>query len=332
MTSRGARDVLSRTSPVAPFEHPALFYRGEHEYVAALAPMIRAGAEAGEPVAVALPNGNLRLITEQLADLHSDLAAPAAPGVRFLDMASAGRNPGRIIPGVLLPFANAHRSGHVRIIGEPVWPGRTAREYPACLQHEALINAVFRGRDVTVVCTYDAERLPAGVLADARVTHPTVIEDGQERVSGGFAPARALARGNEPLPHPGDAASFRFDAGRLHDARLFASRIASRLGAADDTRAALSLTVAELTTNSVLHGGGSGTLRVWADSDQLVCDVRDSGLLRDPLAGRVPPPVERPGGRGLVLVNEFAALVRIHTGATGTTVQVHLDMRPGTLP
>ncbi|WP_405498397.1 anti-sigma factor RsbA family regulatory protein [Streptomyces sp. NBC_00096] len=321
---------MGRTTPAAPFEHPALFYRGEDEYVAALAPFIRAGAQAGEPVAVALPNGNLGLITAELAGLDTE----PAPGVRFLDMTLAGRNPGRILPGVLLPFADAHRSGHVRIIGEPVWPGRTPQEYPACVQHEALINAAFRGRDVTVLCPYDAEALPAGVLADARVTHPTVIEDGRERVSAAFSPGRAFARGNEPLTRPEDAAAFGFDAGRLHGARRFATEIASRLGTADDARAALSLTVAELTTNSVVHGGGSGILRLWVEADQLVCDVRDSGLLSDPLAGRVPPPVERPGGRGLVLVNEFATLVRIHAGATGTTVQVHLDMRPrpGSLP
>ncbi|MGW6710405.1 anti-sigma factor RsbA family regulatory protein [Streptomyces sp. NPDC054956] len=311
------------------FEHPALFYRGEDEYVAALGPFIRAGAEAGEPVAVAVPDGHLRLIRAELADAAPN---PALPGVRFVDMTREGRNPGRIISRVLLGFADAHRSGHVRIVGEPVWPGRTPQEYPACVQHEALINNAFRGRDVTVLCPYDAQRLPAEVLADARVTHPAVIEGGRERVSGPFSPARALAHSNEPLPHPADAAAFDFDAGSLRGARLFAARIASRLAAAEETRVALLLTVAELTTNSVVHGGGRGTLRLWIEGDQLVCEVRDFGWLRDPLAGRVPPPVERPGGRGLLLVNELATLVRMHTGAAGTTVQASLDLRPVALP
>ncbi|MEV6951039.1 anti-sigma factor RsbA family regulatory protein [Streptomyces sp. NPDC051183] len=310
-----------------PFRHPAFFYRGEREYVAAVVPFIRDGTEAGEPVAVAVPPGNLELIRAEIGDPDPD-PDPGAPGVRFLDMTQAGRNPGRIIPRVLRAFADARGSGHVRIVGEPVWPGRTPLEYPACVQHEALINAAFRGRDVTILCPYDADRLPAEALADARVTHPTVMEDSRERVSGAFSPTRALARGNEPLPHPEGAPAFDFDEGLLHEARLFADRTAARLGAADEGRAAVSLTVAELTTNSVVHGGGRGTVRLWIEEGQLVCDVRDIGLLRDPLAGRVPAPVERPGGRGLLLVNEFATLVRIHTGAAGTTVRAYFDLWP----
>ncbi|MFE4258855.1 anti-sigma factor RsbA family regulatory protein [Streptomyces sp. NPDC056883] len=325
MTSRVVQDATSGTRSATPFEHPVFFYRGEDEYLATLVPFIRAGAAAGEPVAVAVPGRNLRLLREALDPDR---------GVRFLDMALVGRNPGRIIPKVLLAFADAHRSGRVRIIGEPVWPGRTPREYPACLQHEALINAAFHGRDVTLVCPYDADRLPAETLADARVTHPAFIEDGRESLSDDFSPTRALARGNAPLTDEGaaDAAAYDFDDRRLHGARRFASRAASRLGMAEEARAALSLIVAELTTNSVVHGGGRGILRLWAEGDQLVCEVRDPGLLRDALAGRLTPPADRPGGRGLLLVNDFATLVRIHTGPGGTTVRAHLDLRPTPLP
>ncbi|MFB6517176.1 anti-sigma factor RsbA family regulatory protein [Streptomyces sp. NPDC056401] len=343
MTSRVVQDSMSGTrSSAMPFEHPVFFYRGEEEYLATLVPFIRAGEAAGEPVAVAVPSGNLRLLRETLGVPDRDRGQDRDPdpdrdpdrGVCFFDMALVGRNPGRIIPKVLLAFADAHRSGRVRIIGEPVWPGRTPREYPACVQHEALINAAFHGRDVTLVCPYDADRLPAETLADARVTHPALIEDGRESISDRFSPTRALVRGNEPLTDEGDAdaAAYEFDDRRLHGARRFAARIASRLGMAEEARAALSLIVAELTTNSVVHGGGRGTLRLWAEGDQLVCEVRDPGLLRDALAGRLPPPVDRPGGRGLLLVNDFATLVRIHTGPGGTTVRAHLDLRPTPLP
>ncbi|WP_407840823.1 anti-sigma factor RsbA family regulatory protein [Streptomyces sp. DSM 116496] len=348
MTSRVVQDAMSGTGSAMSFEHPVFFYRGEDEYLATLVPFIRAGAAAGEPVAVAVPSGNLRLLrgalgvpdpdtdtdTDRNRDPDPDPDPDPDRSVRFLDMALVGRNPGRILPKVLLAFADAHRSGRVRIIGEPVWPGRAPREYPACVQHEALINAAFHGRDVTLVCPYDADRLPAETLADARVTHPALIEDGRESVSDHFSPTRALARGNEPLTDEGgaDAAAYDFDDRRLHGARRFAARIASRLGMAEEARATLSLIVAELTTNSVVHGGGRGTLRLWAEGDQLVCEVRDPGLLRDALAGRLPPPVDRPGGRGLLLVNDFATLVRMHTGPGGTTVRAHLDLRPRPLP
>lgn len=79
---------------MSPFAHPAFFYRGENEYVATLLPFVRAGVEAGEPVAVALPTENLRLIRAGVVGLDPHHALP----VRFVDMTLAGLNPGRIIP------------------------------------------------------------------------------------------------------------------------------------------------------------------------------------------------------------------------------------------
>lgn len=108
----GVEDVSAATTD--PFVHPALFYRDEQEYLAGTLPFLEAGLAAGEPVAVAVPGANLRLIREGLG--------PAAEAVLLLDMQEAGRNPGRIIPGVLRAFADAQPSGRrVRIIGEPIW-------------------------------------------------------------------------------------------------------------------------------------------------------------------------------------------------------------------
>ncbi|MFF4016515.1 hypothetical protein [Streptomyces sp. NPDC001843] len=36
--------------------------------------------------------------------------------------------------------------------------------------------------------------------------------------------------------------------------------------------------MAELTTNSVVPGAGSGTLRIRAESDRIGCEVHDGGL------------------------------------------------------
>jgi hypothetical protein len=92
------------------FRHPALFYRGTAEYLEGTVPFIRDGLAAGEPVALAVPGPNLRLI---LTELGAD-----AERVRLLDMTRAGRHSGRVIPNVLRPTRDldqycAHRSiGH----------------------------------------------------------------------------------------------------------------------------------------------------------------------------------------------------------------------------
>lgn len=302
-----------------PFVHPALFYSGEEEYLHGTVPFIRDGLKAGEPVAVAVPGPNLDILKAALGE--------DATHVTFHDMTEAGRNPGRIIPKVLRAFADAHRETRVRIIGEPIWAGRSTVEYPACVQHEALINPAFQGRDVTILCPYDADRLDEQVLTDAYATHPLVISRGTEQPSSAYAPEYVVARYNLPLEQPAEAAELVFDADLLPGARHFAVEQAAQLGLSGVRLEDVALVVAELTTNSVVHGGGSGTLRMWADGAQVVCEVRDQGHLNDPLAGRRPPARDQLGGRGLLLVNSVAHLVRVHTGPDGTAVRCYISQR-----
>lgn len=117
------------------FTHPAVFYRTLPEYLAYVVPFILDGQADHEPVAVAVPGPNLHAIQMELAARGGDVDQ-----VRWLDMTEAGRNPGRIIPTVLRAFADRHPHQRVRIVGEPVWAGRDEAEYPACVQHEALIK------------------------------------------------------------------------------------------------------------------------------------------------------------------------------------------------
>ncbi|MGY1580387.1 anti-sigma factor RsbA family regulatory protein [Streptomyces sp. MN13] len=300
-----------------PFIHPALFYGDDEEYLAGTVPFVREGLDAGEPVAVAVPGERLALIREGLGE--------AAAGVRLLDMREAGRNPGRIIPGVLRQFADAQPPGRrVRIIGEPVWAGRSATEYPACVQHEALINAAFTGRPVTILCPYDVSRLQADVVTDAYATHPTVVEagtGGAGRVSDAYDPEGVVARYNRPLTVVPDALAVVFDAESLPEARHVVTGEGARHGLTGTRLGDLALVTAELTTNSVVHGGGTGTVRVWTEDGHLVVEVRDKGRLTDPLAGRRPAPQTQRGGRGLLLVNLVSDLVRTHTDDAGTTVR-----------
>lgn len=119
----------------------------------------------------------------RLEPIHEGLGEQAAK-VRLIDMTRGGRSLGRIIPSVLRQFADPQPSEcRVRIIGEPIWQGRSAVEYPACVQHEALINAAFTGRAVAILCPCDAGQMEKQILSDALATHPVVIDaDGQSRV------------------------------------------------------------------------------------------------------------------------------------------------------
>ena len=302
------------------FVHPVLFYRGTAEYLEGTVPFIREGLATGEPVALAVPGPNLRLI---LAELGTD-----AERVRLLDMTRSGRNPGRMIPNVLRAFADAHRHQRVRIVGEHLWTGHTAREYPACAQHEALIHIALAGRSVTMLCPYDANRVGPQTLADAEAIHPLLIGACGKRASTAYAPARVAD--DALLRSPALGPSFTFDGTNQALAGQFASDHAARLGSGGD-HAELKLMINELTAHALVHGGGTGTLRIWVDRGYLVCEVRHAGQRQNSTSDSRPADYRRPD-RGLLLALYMSDLVEQRSSAQGTATWVYLRLVPGDAP
>jgi anti-sigma regulatory factor (Ser/Thr protein kinase) len=300
----------------SPFRHPALFYQGDTEYLNGVIPFLLDGLDRGEPAVVAVPGRNLRLVEKALGHRASQ--------VRLIDMRRAGRNPGAILPSVQLAFAAEH-PGPVRIVAEPVWPGRSAVEYPACVLHEALLNTAFAGREVVVLCPYDRSELAPAALADAERTHPELWGPAGPAPSRRYDPDGVRADFTWPLEPPVAVVEREFDVGQLVTLRGFTEIWAARHGLHRPRRDDFALAIAELTTNSVLYGGGAGVLRLWAEATQVIGEVTDDGTIAEPLAGRVPPSATTLGGRGLLLVNRLADLVRTHWIPGRTTTRVHFD-------
>jgi anti-sigma regulatory factor (Ser/Thr protein kinase) len=301
------------------FEHLGLLYRHTDEYVSAMTSFVHKGLAADDPVLVAVPGPNLDLIRDGLGD-HGGR-------VTFADMAVAGRNPGRIIPGVLLAFAARHPGRRVWIIGEPIWPGRTTVEYPACAAHEALINVAFEGQDAAILCPYDAGRLDPGAVADSHLTHPVMVEGLYQWPSTVYDdPVAAAATFNRPLPDPpAHAESVTFEGyDELVAVRRFLISRATGTGLTDDQIDDLTIAVNELATNTCEHTDGAGVLRIWSEDGAVVCQVNDGGHVRDPMAGRFPPTAGQRRGRGLFLVNQVCDLVRLHTDPGSTAIRVHM--------
>lgn len=299
--------------------HIAAFYRGEGEYLDTVLPFLRAGIDNGDHVFVAIPTDNLALLRDALGD--------AAAAVDMADMAEVGRNPARAFAMFAATLAAQSDGRRVRMVGEPVWPGRSPEEYPACVQNEALVNTAWAGRDVQTLCPYDAARLSAGVLADARRTHPLIRECGRVNRSADYAWRQAWADYNEPLISDPLAARYSIaDMADLTAARTFAARYAQAAGMAAERIGDLHLVITELATNSLKYTGAGCSLALWRNDGKLVCEIRDGGRLDDPLAGRRPASPHATSGRGLLLVNAIADLVRIHSGASDTTIQAHIPM------
>jgi anti-sigma regulatory factor (Ser/Thr protein kinase) len=322
--SEPEEDVVTVTAPgpeTHPFEHPALFYRDQDDYLAATIPFIADGLTDGEPMLVAVPEPNLKLVRDALGN--------DAAEVTFIDMSVAGRNPGRIIGEVLLPFAEKHHPQRVRIIGEPIWLGRTSTEYPACAQHEALINVAFAGRRATILCPYHLDSLHPRVIDDAKRTHPIMWLDDRRSVSSRYGdPIAAAESFNIALPPPPPMAATMLVADlNLAAVRGFTAAQASALGLRDERLPDAVLAVNELASNTFRHAGGAGKLAAWAERDQVIFELTDDGHIEDPLAGRRPAPLDQMGGRGLLFVHQLCDLVRVHSQPGGTTVRIYFDRR-----
>lgn len=307
--------------------HEALFYLDVPDYATRIAAFLREGLELAEPALVAVPGLHV--------DVLRSIMGGDAERVQFVNMAEAGRNPGRIIPAVLYAFTHEHPAGRVRIVGEPIWPGRSAAEYRAAVQHEALINVALAGQQATILCPYDRQGLDATALADARRTHPVLIDGGLRELSTDYADPRAVADASlRSLPDPpewwGEMLVFR-SARDLEAVRHFVEILAGKAGLPVERISDLCFAVNEVATNTLVHTNQAGILSLWQDpdTDSLICEITDSGQLPDRLVGRIPPGRSEPHGRGLILVNALCDLVEIPTGRIGSGTIVRLHMRLG---
>jgi anti-sigma regulatory factor (Ser/Thr protein kinase) len=298
--------------------HDVMFWSGTDDFVHRTVAFVRGGLEAGEPVMVALP-------AQRVASVRRSLG-PEAAAVRFAEMESLGANPACII-NAWVDFVEETGRRPSRGVGEPLWPGRRSAEISECQLHEALLNtAIGAHTPLWLRCPYDADLLPGDVLDEARRTHPWVAEGGgrsaaSDRYAGddvgelGFA-ATLPEPTSRPVVRTVDPESLR----ALRDLVVYAAQVG---GASTDRCKDLGLAVHELCVNTILHGGGSGVLRLWREPGDLVCEVRDSGQVTDPLTGRMRPGDDEVDGRGLWMVNQLCDLVQLRSGASGTTVRVH---------
>jgi anti-sigma regulatory factor (Ser/Thr protein kinase) len=178
----------------------------------------------------------------------------------------------------------------------------------------------------SALCPYDAGGLGPAVLADARRTHPRIVEDGARRPSAdysGTAVARAI--GGQPLPSPpAGARSTAFGEQDLPALREQVSRRAVQEGISPSRAQDLVTAVHEIAANTVVHAGGAGVLRIWRDGLSLVCEIRDHGRITDPLAGRHPDSPHDDSGHGLRIAHELCDLVQLRSGPWGTTVRLHM--------
>lgn len=135
-------------------------------------------------------------------------------------------------------------------------------------------------------------------------------------------PSRGLppASANDPVFH-----TYRSD---LSQVRALVLRHARQAGLTEGRANDLVLAVSEVAANTLRHTRSPGILAIWHDEDEVVCEIRDEGTITDPLVGRSKPPPGASGGHGLWLVRQVCDLVELNSDASGTTIRMHMALRP----
>jgi anti-sigma regulatory factor (Ser/Thr protein kinase) len=296
--------------------HAAVFYGDAVEYLREVSSFVTAGLANGEPVFVAVP-------AARIGPLRARLGAQA-PHVTFADMTQLGANPARIIPAVRA-FTDSYLGQPVRYVGEPIWDTRTTAELTEAARHEALLNLAFATTPASILCPYDTGTLDPAVLATAEHTHPVVIRGGRAQPSPGYTGPNVLPEEcDQPLPAPPSGAAALAYRTSLAPLRAFVSDHARRAGLTAARAADLVIAAHELAANTLRHTSRGGTLHIWADGGEVICQVRDTGHIHDPLVGRHRPAADATNGQGMWVVQQLCDLVELRTSRRGSTIRLHM--------
>lgn len=134
-----------------------------------------------------------------------------------------------------------------------------------------------------------------------------------------------------PLPLPTSDAMYHTYRSDLSQVRALVLEHAREAGLAEGRANDLVLAVSEVAANTLRHTQSWGTLAIWHNADEIVCEVHDDGRITDPHVGRYKPAPGASGGHGLWLVRQVCDLVELTSDANGTTVRMHMALRPPTV-
>jgi len=308
------------------FRHWACVYDSDQQFLQTAVPFLTEGLASGEPVLAVTTPANLELISAALG--------PRGGDVDYAESAFFGRRPPQRVAAFYRYWRNnAHAnsgSSGVRILAEPVWAGRSAREIAAWTRMESALNVVLAPTTISMICPYDARVLGPDIVSGALRTHPAQIAGSRLSPSADFTDPAEFARSCDTSPladPPADAAAFPFD-GDLRGLRRFIAGRAAAYGVTGDRADILVLAVSEVGAYLKNQGPGTAAVRTWEQPGAVVCDFRQPGLsTSDPFLGLRPARLDPGDGDGLWLANQICDWLEIRSGADGGTIQLQVPSR-----
>jgi hypothetical protein len=299
------------------FVHQGCVYSSDDEFLRMAVPFIDEGLRRREPVLVTTTPLNLDLVQAALGR-H-------ARKVDYAETAFLGRRPPQRV-AAFTGYRHRHpRAAQVRILAEPVWSGRSARQVEAWECMESALNAVLAGTGIHMICPYDARTVEPGIVGNARRTHPHMVNGTDVAVSRSYTEPVAFVRHRAaPLPaRPDDAVTLAFtgDLSRLRHAVVMETAL---LGLSGEGLMIFSAAVGELLTGLGAGGEPRPSVALWAAPGEVVCDLRlPAAASLDPFIGLHPPTLDPRPGDGFWLARQICDHLDVRSGPDGTTIRLH---------
>jgi anti-sigma regulatory factor (Ser/Thr protein kinase) len=109
--------------------------------------------------------------------------------------------------------------------------------------------------------------------------------------------------------------------------RALVRQSAEEAGLSEKRAIDLLIAVGEVAANTVQHAQTPGTLDIWHDADEIICQITDAGFISDPLAGAHAPQPGATAGYGLWMVNQVCDKVHLQSDETGTIIRMHMTLK-----
>jgi anti-sigma regulatory factor (Ser/Thr protein kinase) len=170
-----------------------------------------------------------------------------------------------------------------------------------------------------------AEMAPDRAMPDSRGPRFAGITPVYRQTEVPASPSRSRSQGAR-LPVPTNDAMYHTYRSDLSEVRALVLERAREAGLAEGRASDLVLAVSEVAANTLRHTKSSGTLAIWHNEREIVCEIRDEGMITDPLAGQVKPAPDATGGHGLWLVYQVCDFVELNSDASGTTIRMHMAL------
>ena len=179
-------DYLAGSGGAHLLQHRAFVYESEDDYLDTVVPYLRAGIKRGEAVLAVTTSPRIRRLRAALG--------PDAAHVDFHSSAGWYRSPAHALKRYRSYVEQRRHAAApwTRVVGEPVWSGRTRTEIEAWIRYEAIINLSLASHAATIICPYDGRALSPTILAAAHQTHPELARDTRVEPSPTYVEPEAL--------------------------------------------------------------------------------------------------------------------------------------------